>query len=179
VPRVVSLLRGINVGGARPIKMPALRDLYEELGFTNVETYVQSGNVVFDTSAKNLRAAAKKIEKGIAETFHHDDVDVIVLDAAAMKRVVEGNPYTDRTDDAKQLHVFFLAGAPDPAAYERLRNDDSKEAFSIGDEPVVYLYLPDGLGRSKLAAAMGRTKGPAATARNWRTTLKLLDMVGG
>jgi len=177
MPRVVSLLRGINVGGARPIKMPALRDLYAQLGFTDVETYVQSGNVVFDTDDE-LGSTASRIENAIAETFGHDDVDVILVDADAMRRIVDANPYSEEAaSDPTKVHVAFFVASPEPTTYEELAEKFSPEHLTVGGDGVIYLLLPDGIGRSKLAAALTRRKGPPMTVRNWRTTLTLLNMV--
>lgn len=169
---LVALLRGINVGGAGKLPMAQLRDIVSSCGHTDVATYIQSGNVVFRSAATDTRAVADELRAATRDATDLDpEVHVRTLDELAA--VVEANPFVARADEPKQLHVTFLGRQPDaidldPAAFE-------PERWALGDG-VVYLYLPDGIGRSKLATELARRTTASGTTRNWRTTTKLLAM---
>ena len=169
---MVALLRGINVGGAGKLAMADLRAIVDACGMEDVSTYIQSGNVVF----RSLRAGAPTVEKRLREAIREAtnlDPEVHVRTAAELEAVVDGNPFSDRASDPKQLHVTFSrTDAREPGLDPE---DFAPEAWQIGDR-VVYLYLPDGIGRSKLAARLAKGSGPTGTTRNWRTVTTLLEM---
>lgn len=179
---MIALLRGVNVAGRSKLSMADLRRVAEECGFTGVQTYVQSGNVVFSASGRDTDAVADSLRSRLARAT---DVrpDVAVRTRDELRRVVDGNPFHDRDADPTHLHVVFLVGASSSGsrtgATEVPAFDSApfapEEARVVGRE--VYLYLPKGAGRSKLAAALARHK-PAlgGTMRNWRTVTKLLDL---
>jgi uncharacterized protein (DUF1697 family) len=206
----VALLRAVNVGGTK-LPMADLRTLLEGLGLTNVRTYLQSGNAVFDAgddagSPQDLaNAIAMRIERDVGPR-----VGVLVLRAAALEAVVAANPFlaaegsvgADEAPDDQFLHATFLFGsggdadfgeAPETAyskVYEsafgklELPADEGEEAAFVGvpplDEPVIYLRLPHGYGRTKLNNAWFERKlGTAATTRNWRTVRALVELTGG
>lgn len=161
----VGLLRGINVGGKAKVAMPALKDVFESAGCSKVVTYIQSGNVVFNAPAS---VNAKKLETAIERHFKLN-VAVTLRSHVQLAAIVKANPY----DDVDPVHVAFLMGKP------KLSGIDAKalapEAFTaIGDE--LFLYLPNGMGTSKLPAYVGRRIGVDMTVRNWRTVTKLLDL---
>ena len=167
----VALLRGINVGGRARVAMADLRSVVESLGYTDVATYVQSGNVVFTADAVDAAALAAAIEKDVGVA-----AAVVVLSRAELERVVGGNPWPEETDGTR-VHVIFTSGEPDAsvvsAAVEKVGGDD--EARLV--DGTLYLHTPNGIGRSKLAAELAR-RGPAdGTARNWKTVTALLAMV--
>jgi len=171
----ISILRGINVSGHRPIKMDALRKLYENLGFTNIATYVQSGNVVFTTKDGSTAELEHKIAQQIEKDFGYE-VPVIVLPADKLKQIVENNPFLDdNSKDKTYLHVTFLSSAPgkyDLKAIEAKKQDG--EEIHIADN-AVYLYCPKGYGKSKLSNSFLEAKlKVTATTRNWKTTNELL-----
>jgi uncharacterized protein (DUF1697 family) len=174
VTTYVGLLRGVNVGGHNKLPMARLRELAAEVG-EDVQTYLQSGNVVLRSGAKaaDVRAA---LEERLA-TELGKPATALVLTAAQLRRVRDGNPFPDERDPTK-LHVVFLAERP-PAA--KLKAFDP-EAWAPEELRVAgttaYLHLPDGLGRSKLAAAVGKLLGVAGTARNWRTVEALVELSG-
>ncbi|HUS30124.1 MAG TPA: DUF1697 domain-containing protein [Kofleriaceae bacterium] len=176
VPIYVALLRGINVGGSRPVKMQALRATFARVGCTNVATYIQSGNVVFAHAEKSEAKLVALVEAAIAKDAKFD-VKVVVRTKAELAKIVAKNPFKKATD--QQLHVFFMAKKP---ARDALAKVDAKafepEKFAIVDREL-YVYLPNGLGRSKLAGTLMR-KPPIdeATARNWRTVQTLVAMTG-
>ncbi|WP_406441939.1 DUF1697 domain-containing protein [Streptomyces sp. NBC_00631] len=176
-----ALLRGINVGGNRKLPMAELRTLMTGLGHDSVATYLQSGQAVFTTDQGDAESLAADLTKAIEERFGFL-VDVLVRDHAYLKAIVDACPFPAAELAAKQLHVTYLSG---PAAPERYADIDPAahlpEEFRLGDR-ALYLYAPDGLGRSKLAEALSRSrihKGLIATTRNWNTVVKLAELTAG
>ncbi|MBM9618553.1 DUF1697 domain-containing protein [Streptomyces zhihengii] len=178
--RYAVLLRGINVGGARKVPMARLREVLADLGYDDVVTYLQSGNAVLSapTDAGGEEAVAARIEAGIEKAFGFR-VETLVRDGAHLRAVADACPFPAAELQGKQLHVTFLSGAPDA---ERLAAVDTAallpEEFRTGDR-VLYLYTPDGLGRSRLAQVLARPslfQGLVATTRNWNTVAKLVEM---
>mgnify|MGYP000858024652 CR=1 FL=1 len=167
----VSLLRGINVSGKNPIKMSALRDSYAKLGFTNIETYLQSGNVIFSAQDISESDLELLIHKQIQLDFAFD-IPILVLRLDKLKRIIANNPLAqDESKDSSFLHVTFLASKPeqyDKAKIERKKAEGEEIAFA---EDAVYLYCPQGYGRTKLTNTYieSATK-IKATTRNWATT---------
>jgi uncharacterized protein (DUF1697 family) len=174
--RVVGLLRGVNLGPSRKLKMADLRAVVESLGHTDVETYLQSGNVVF-TAAKGVKAAdlGAGITDALADTVGMD-VHVLIRSAAQLRKVVAGDPY--RREDPTKVVVAFLERAADAKPAKELHLADFEpEGLSIkGTE--IYLDLPGGQARSKLLDALGKKKvfKDKTTVRNWRTVVALRDM---
>ncbi|MFJ5711339.1 DUF1697 domain-containing protein [Streptomyces sp. NPDC093105] len=173
------LLRGINVSGHRKLPMAELRALLEELGHTGVRTYLQSGNAVFttdaDTTGDSLAAA---IEEAIERRFGFR-CDCLVRDGAYLAAVADACPFPAGELEGKQLHAVYYSA---PVTPDRFASVDAEsfapESFALGDR-VLYLHTPDGLGRSKLAETLLRpslNKGVVATARNWNTVRKLVEM---
>lgn len=171
----VALLRGINVGGNRRIKMDLLRELVADAGFDDVRTYIQSGNVVCTGDDEPVADVARRIGHHIT-TGTGFDVPVVVLTAEHLVAVADAQPYP--TDDGKLVHLAFLEDQPDADAVGELDLATFAPAtLTLGDR-VVYLYLPHGLGRSELAAAVtDRLLGSRSTWRNWNTVTALLDLV--
>jgi uncharacterized protein (DUF1697 family) len=173
MPRCVALLRAVNVGGRNKVPMGQLRALFEELGHTDVTTYIQSGNVVFTASRKVTEA---DLEAAMAEHFGFH-VDVMVRTAAEMRAVVGRHPFPEV--DVATVHVGFLASAPAAkvvAGLDVARFAPEEVTFS-GRE--MYLHLPNGMGRAKLPTYLDRRLAVAWTARNWKTVLKLLELADG
>ena len=179
MPSYVAMLRGINVSGSKPVKMEALRASFEALGFKNVRTYVQSGNVVFEAKERAAAPLGPKIAARIKRDFGFD-VPVLVLGAAELARIVEQNPFLKQrgeATDVTKLHVTFLAGAPAAAGLEKMEGVSSgRDAFRcLGTS--IYLLCPDGYGNTKLSNnAFERALGAAATTRNWKTVTTLATM---
>jgi uncharacterized protein (DUF1697 family) len=174
----VALLRGINVGGRNKLAMAKLREIAEGCGFEDVKSYVQSGNLVF--SAAKLRGApvAALLREAILEQARLD-VAVMVRTRRELAAVVAANPFANRVGDPTKLHVVFWdrAPRPSPLAALDLAVYAPEEARLVAGH--LYLYLPEGMGRSRLAADLSRRKGPSGTARNWRTVTNLLGMADG
>src|ERR1700682_1827420 len=171
----VVLLRGVNVGGKNPCPMAPLRDALAAVGHRDVKTYVQSGNVVL-SSRSWPTAAPTSVRAAIADTFGLD-VPTVVRTAAEMADVAEHNPFmTPDADPGRQLHVAFLADRPPPAAAAALdpQRAAPEQLFLRGRE--VYLWCPDGFGRSKVMNGVERALATSATVRNWRTVLELVRL---
>lgn len=174
---VISMLRGVNVGGHNKIKMDSLRALYESLKLRDAQTYVQSGNVIFRTDERDPARLTKRIEDGIERKFGFRP-NVILRTAAEMREVAAKNPFAKRRGiEPSRLLVSFLASDPGEEARERVRQlkCDPEELLIEGRE--LYIYFPNGMGRSKLTqAALEKTLKSPATGRNWNSVTKLLEM---
>ena len=171
----ISLFRGINVGGNNLLPMKDLTRTLEDIGVTNVRTYIQSGNVVFSCPEKDASQIKKRIASAVM-TNHGFEPGVLLLSAAQLAQAVSANPYPAAEDDPKSLHLFFLADQPDsfhPEKFDALKA--ASEEYSL-EANVFYLHAPEGIGRSKLAAKAEKLLGVPATARNWRTVSKLVAL---
>jgi len=170
----ISMLRGINVGGQNRIKMPELKALYESLCLAGVATYVQSGNVVFDSDATDAAQISKMIETGIKRAFGLS-VLVLMRDAGQFRQIIAANPFlTRRNEDPTKLHVTFLAATPSAEAITALGStrDHADEFIVAGTE--IYLSCPNGYGKTKFSNTFFEKKlGLAATTRNWNTVTAL------
>ncbi|MFD7326624.1 DUF1697 domain-containing protein [Streptomyces sp. NPDC059875] len=175
-----ALLRGINVGGHRKVPMAELRSLLEGLGHHHVRTYLQSGNAVFTTDADDLSEdeVTAGLEDAIEKHFGFR-VDCLVRDAEYLAAVADACPFPAAELEGKQVHVTYFS---EPVGPERFAALDQAaflpEEFRLGDR-ALYLYAPEGLGRSKLGEALSRPalfKGIVATSRNWNTVVKLVEM---
>ncbi|HEY7303414.1 MAG TPA: DUF1697 domain-containing protein [Bryobacteraceae bacterium] len=174
---VISLLRAVNLGAHNRIKMDALCGLYESLDLREPKSYVQSGNVVFKTRERDVVRLARRIEKGIEDTFGFH-TDVVLRTAADLRDVLARNPFRARPEiHPGKLLVLFLAGEPGEKARENVRRikTDPEELWIDGRE--VYMYFPNGMGRSKLPwTRLDKMLETAGTARNWNSVTKLLQM---
>ncbi|MFJ7999796.1 DUF1697 domain-containing protein [Streptomyces sp. NPDC096310] len=174
----VALLRGINVGGHRKVPMADLRALLTGLGHGQVRTYLQSGNAVFTSASGDEKALATELERAIEERFGFT-VDCLVRGAAYLRAVADACPFPAATLEGRQLHLLCVSERLDPERFASL--DPAAylpEEFRLGDR-ALYLYAPDGLGRSKLGDALGRPalfKGVTVTSRNWNTVVRLLEL---
>jgi uncharacterized protein (DUF1697 family) len=177
VPTHVALLRGVNLGNRR-VSMPELRKLLERLGYTDVGTYVQSGNAVFTSKRKAESRIASELEAELRTALGFD-VPVIVRRRADLAQVVAKNPFPDAAADPTKLHVTFIAKPLDPGSLESIPAADFNPEEFVIRKREVYLSLPNGLGRSKLAVAMERALRGSGTTRNWRTVTALLDLLEG
>jgi uncharacterized protein (DUF1697 family) len=174
---LISMLRGVNVGGHNKISMADLRTMYESLGLLDPQTFVQSGNLVFRAKEQNLPALAKRIEDAIEKHFGFR-CDVIVRTPAELKDVIARNPFGKRRNvDPGKLLVTFLANDPSAEARDQVLKikTDPEELHINGRE--VYIYFPNGIGQSKLSwPTIGKKLGTTGTGRNWNSVTKLLEM---
>jgi uncharacterized protein (DUF1697 family) len=170
---MVALLRGVNVGGRGKLPMADLRAIAEDLGYGEVATYIQSGNLVLTTSA-SAATVARDLAAAIAAGTSVAPA-VVVRTRSQLAKVVRDSPFLARGEDEGHLHVTFTDGPASAAvAGLDLAPYAPEEATAIGKE--LHLFLPNGLGRSKLAADLSRQKGTVGTTRSWRTVTKLLAM---
>jgi uncharacterized protein (DUF1697 family) len=174
---MVSLLRGVNVGGHNKIGMAELRGLYESLGMSRPQTYVQSGNVVFETGERKLERVAERLEEGIERTFGFRPA-VILRTAGELRDAVERNPFAARGGiEPSKLLVTFLRSDPGEEVREAVRRIPTGPEELRIDGREMYIYFPNGMGRPKLSLAqVERTLKVAGTGRNWNTVTKLLEM---
>jgi uncharacterized protein (DUF1697 family) len=170
----ISILRGINVSGQKSIKMTELKALYESMGFEEVSTYIQSGNLVFRTAKK---PASDTLHQAIKDRFGFD-VPVILRSATEWKKVTNSNPFIkDKNKDVTKMHVVFLAEKPDKSTAEKLNSyRHEPEAFNIQGKEI-FLYCPNGYGKTKLSNNnIEKATNTCATTRNWKTVNKLLEI---
>ena len=174
----ISILRGINVGGHKMIKMDALRKMYETLDFTGVKTYIQSGNVIFVYKKANCEDLENKIAENIVKIFGFD-VPVMVKTSDEILEVLQNNPFLEKPDeDEKALHVTFLSKIPDAADVEKIKNVEyaGDEFVIVGKN--VYLYCVNSYHKTKLSNNFFENKlKVTATTRNWKTVNELGKLV--
>ena len=174
----VSLFRGINVGGHQMVRMDALKELYASLGFKDIVTYIQSGNIVFTSEDADLSQLPRLIEDGFAQKFGFH-AKVMVRTSDELKDIVDNNPFQNQPmKESKWVVVMFLATRPDSRAQEDLQKTyvGLEEFCVIGQE--VYIYYPNGIGRSKLSNTFLEKKlKTAGTGRNWNTILQLQKLI--
>ena len=173
----IAILRGINVSGKNMVKMPALVKAFESIGFENVRSYVQSGNVVFESEP----IEPEKLQRLIAEQIEKDlelSVPVLVLEEIYLKQVSENNPFIKRDDiDLTNLHVTFLSREPDQENVSKIDPDKYDPDEFIFDKKIIYLNCPSGYGKTKLHNNFFESKLKVdATTRNWKTVNALVEL---
>ncbi|HEY1464296.1 MAG TPA: DUF1697 domain-containing protein [Terriglobales bacterium] len=177
MPVIIALLRGVNVGVHNRMKMDALRDLCQSLGFTDIKTYVQSGNVVFRTKEKDEAKLRGRMEAAIEKKFGFRP-DVILRSTAEMREAIAKNPFAKRRGiEPDRLLLTFLAEAPSTEAKKKLAEIkiDPELLYLIGRD--LYIYFPEGLARPKLPwMSVVKALKTTGTGRNWNTVEKLLQM---
>ncbi len=177
MPVLISMLRGINVGGHNQIKMDALRSLYLSLKLEDPRTYVQSGNIIFRTREKNSATLAKKIQNAIGAKFKCRP-EVILRTPDELRQAIAASPFADRPHlEPGKILVTFLAAEPGPEAQTALLafKNYSEELHLKGRE--LYIYFPIGAGQSKLPwSTIAKLLNTTGTARNWNSVLKILEI---
>jgi len=176
--KYVSVLRGINVSGQKKIKMADLKSLYESLGFQNVVTYIQSGNVIFNAGSEDKTELKPKIEKAIEEKYEFH-VPVEIRTHCEISDIIKNNPLgpVDLLKDGTKVLVTFLSSQPTQDRVSDLQHHVAtpEQLFVVGKE--VYLYCPNGYGKSRLSNAFLEQKlGVGATTRNWKSVLKFHEL---
>ena len=174
--RYVALLRGINVGGNTMIKMTELKTSFENLGFNNVASYINSGNLAFDGAKASEEKLVAKIEKRIKQDFGLD-IQVMVRDRAAIEDVLAYNPFAGEFESHKEMHVLFMKGKmPDEKAEQLYEQQTKNERFAVRDREI-YCHLRLGVADSLLGKGfIERKLKVAITARNWRTVERLASL---
>jgi uncharacterized protein (DUF1697 family) len=174
---VISLLRGVNVGGHHAIRMEALRTLYGSLGLLDAQTYVQSGNVVFRTKKAGLGSLAVRIESAIERSFGFRP-GVILRTSSDLRGVLARNPFANRSGiDPSKLLVGFIATEPTAQARDRIRAMPPVPEELRIDGRELYIYFPNGMARPRLSmTAIDKALKIVWTGRNWNTVTRLLAM---
>ena len=174
------MIRGINIG-AKKVKMKKLKELYVSLDFKDVKTYIQSGNVVFKSQYLDLSYLRELIENKIGKVFGFD-VKVLIRTNNDLKKVIEENPF--KKEDFKHLYITFLSDVPSKNLIKNLNLNlevnmkNKSDKFYISKKKI-YLFLPEGYGRTKLNNNFFEKKlGIFATTRNLRSVNKLFDIAG-
>ena len=177
MPMFIGLIRGINVGGRNMLKMDALKAICTSLGHTNVQTLLQSGNVVFRSTRKDPKRVAAELEKAIRDEAGLD-VRVMVRTPEELKRAIAGSRFAGHAErDPSHLLVSFLADEPTAAAKNALRDACSVAGIRVSRRERAVQRLQNGIVASKLSKVpIERKLGVAATARNWNTVTKLLEL---
>jgi uncharacterized protein (DUF1697 family) len=171
----IVLFRGINVGGHNVVPMKELKTVLADAGCENVATYIQSGNVVLGHSETRADKLASLISEKMKKRFGFEP-RVLLLTQQQLEESRRNNPFPEGEEDPKTLHFYFLGDDPidtDGDALNKMKA--SSERYELIGR-VFYLHVPDGIGRSKLAAGVEKCLGVPATARNWRTVQKVLQL---
>ncbi len=176
MPVYISMLRGVNVGGHNLVKMDALRDLYTSLKLENPQSYVQSGNVIFRSKKTDEIALAKTIQSAIDKTFGFRP-EIILRNSSEMRSVIAANPFAKRDGiEPNKLNIGFLLTKPSVESSKKLESLPAmpEELHLLGRE--LYIYFPDGMGRSKLPPLLDRLLKIPTTVRNWNSVTKLMEI---
>jgi len=173
----VAMLRGVNVGGHNKIKMDALRLLCESLKLRDVQTHIQSGNVIFRSEERDADVLSRRIQKRIESLFGFRP-EVILRTPAELKSVIARNPFTKRRNiNPKSLLITFLAGSPSAEGCEKLLSLETAPDELRVDGRELYTYYPSGMARPKVPwATIERILKVSGTGRNWITVNKLLEI---
>jgi uncharacterized protein (DUF1697 family) len=174
---LAALLRGINVGGRNLVAMSELRNLASDLGFTDVTTVLQSGNLIFQAERKSGLALERLLEKETAQRLGVA-ADYLVRNASELEAIIDRNPFRkEAEDDPSHLLVMFLKAAPAMDELEALRSSIQGPEYLHCEGKQLYLVYPAGIGRSKLTGTLIEQKlGRRGTARNWNTILKVFAL---
>jgi len=169
----IALFRGINVSGQKIILMKDLKTLFEKSGFGSVRTYIQSGNVLF--TAPDADGLAAAIETAVKKKYGFH-AEVIIRTPGDLKKIIAANPFAHKEDTGK-LYVCYFKSAPSKEAVQSFAQlAFNGEEFSFA-KTELYLYFPDGYGKSKLNNNVIEKKlSVVSTARNWNTTNKLYEL---
>ena len=173
----IALFRGINVGGNNLLPMKEVVGLLESMGAHKVKTYIQSGNVVFQSKEKDPAKLGKRLTLEIKKR-HGFEPHILLLGQAAFNKAMMKNPFTEAESDPASLHLGFLAAVPRHPDLDKLTSLKKKSERFVLIEKVFYLHAPEGVGRSKLAASAEKLLGVPMTDRNWRTVCKIREMTG-
>ena len=175
MPTQIVFLRGINLGSSRRVGMQALRELLGEHGYEEVRTHLQSGNVVLDSGVRG-KALEAALERQLADGLGVA-VDVFVRTRAELAAIVDRNPLSAAATDRSRYLVTFLRAKPNAALASRLAAIDLAPELVATSGREIYSWHPTGVGRSELAKQLTeRALGTTATARNWNTVEKLLEL---
>lgn len=173
--KYVAFLRGINVGGKNKVKMETLREVCAALGFKNVKTYINSGNVIFETAQNNDKKLAEQLEKAIEKEFALN-IKVMVRSRSKIEEILKNNPFDGQFENEKDLHVFFLdEELPAEKRELLLSNNNENEQYFVQTREIFCLLRVGVLDSLMGKDYIGKKLKVSATARNWRTVNKILE----
>ena len=174
--KYAAFLRGVNVGGKNKIKMETLREVCGEIGSQNVKTYINSGNVIFETMETDDLMIAEKIERAIEAAFSLK-IKVMVRSIAEIAEIIKNNPFIGQFENDKDLHVFFLdEELPAEKRELLLSNNNENEMFAVCNREIFCLLRVSVLDSLMGKDYIGKKLKISATARNWRTVNKILEL---
>lgn len=173
----ISLLRGINVSGKNLISMKDLKEIYENCGFKNIQTYIQSGNVLFQYKRETTKILEKKLQQSLLE-LKGMNVPFFIYEFQTFKAIYNNNPYLDEKEHSKEgLYFLFLQRTPEKIDISPILNKKADHESFIQEGTIVYLSFPNGLGKTKLTNTFfEKTLKTSGTIRNRNTVLKLIEM---
>jgi uncharacterized protein (DUF1697 family) len=176
VPRYVALLRSVNIGGYGRIKMNDLRESFTTLGYADVLTYIQSGNVLFSTSSRSEKSIVEAIEGQLAEDFG-DAPAVLLRSVSELRRIGAASPFAKAGADPARHHVTFLAAAPSKDVLKALQIPPSGRDELVVDGREVYVHTPNGYAETKYTGTfLERRLGVVSTTRNWNSVTNLCEL---
>ncbi len=173
----IILLRGVNVGAGKKntVIMKDFKAMLEGIGYSTVKTYIQSGNAVFTADEMDAEIIKQKTADALEKTFGFLP-QIMVLTHSELKQALENNPFPQALADPKTLSIYFLSESPKAPDIDKMNElKIASEEFKVMDDKL-YFYAPDGIGRSKLAEKMERLLGVPVTARNLRSSMKILEL---
>ena len=174
--KFIALLRGINVSGQKQIKMSGLKSLFEKAGFQNVETYIQSGNVIFSSKETSSEKLSLKISSAIRKQFGYD-VQLIVVTPEEIEDTLKKNPFIKKKKDTDKLYVIFLSETPSKVSINNLKGDDYLPEEFVVKGRNVYLFVPNGYGKAKMNNNFFENKLKVfGTTRNLKTLNALIEL---
>jgi uncharacterized protein (DUF1697 family) len=174
--KFIALLRGINVSGQKQIKMSELKTLFEKSGFKNVETYIQSGNVIFSTKETSAKKLSSKISAAIKKQFGFE-VRVIVVTPEEIEDSLKKNPFIKKKKDTDKLYTIFLSEIPSKASINNFNKDDYLPEEFVIDGKCIYLFVPNGYGKAKINNNFFENKLKVfGTTRNLKTINALIEL---
>jgi uncharacterized protein (DUF1697 family) len=173
----IALLRGINVSGKNLIKMNDLVFQLQNIGYQNVKTYIQSGNIIFSSLEDNSKTIEIQIHNMILKEFGLN-VPVLVINQDKLKKVHENNPFIKTTNmNIDKLHVTFLNAVPSKENIQKLADYKNLDDKFVAENDTIYICCPNGYGSTKLNNTFFENKlKVSATTRNWKTIGKLVEM---
>jgi len=174
--KYIAFLRGINVGGKNKIKMETLREVCALIGFENVKTYINSGNIIFETKKTDDQKLAAKIEKAIEKEFGLQ-IKTMVRSVAEIEDIIKNNPFDGQFENEKDLHVFFTDEKKKKKKREQLlSNNNENEKYAVRGREIFCLLKISVLDSLMGKDYIGKKLKISATARNWRTVNKVLEL---
>ena len=173
--KYISILRGINVGGKKKIKMDDLKTLYENSGFEDVSTYIQSGNVIFTSNETSKSSIKSKLENTITQEYGFD-VPIYICTHEEMKNIFKNSPFIESEEEENGTKVLVTFLSSTPTDIDKVMSYVKEPEKLVVSNDIVYLYCPNGYGKSKLSNNFLESKlKVVATTRNWKTVKKLCE----